>query len=312
MVLAFNREFDARYGEAVEVVPGVRRVTATNPGPFTFAGTNTFLIGTRRLAVLDPGPDDAAHVEAVVAAIGGSKVDHILVSHTHRDHSAATRLLQARTGAPVLAGGPHRTARPPHDGEATRLDAAGDGDFQPDEALADGAVLEGDGYRLEAVATPGHTANHLAFALHGEGALFSGDHVMGWSTTIVAPPEGAMADYMLSLDRLLARQERRYLPAHGGAIADGPPYVAALKAHRMARERAILAALDRGRHAITEIVEQVYEGLDARLTPAAALSTLAHLEDLVSRGAITTDGPPTLTARYRPIETIADDAFGSG
>jgi len=310
MALAFDRDFDPRHGEAVEVAPGVRRVTAANAGPFTFGGTNTFLIGRRALAVLDPGPADPAHVEAVMRAIGGAKVGHILVSHTHRDHSPAARLIRAETGAPVLAAGPHRAARAPHPGEETQLDAAGDLEFSPDIALQHGAILEEEDYRLEAVATPGHTVNHLAFALLGRDLIFTGDHVMGWSTTVVAPPEGSMADYMASLDRLLARPESRYLPAHGGAIADGPAHVRALKAHRRMREAAILQGLRRGDRTIAELVERVYRGLDPRLAPAASLSTLAHLEDLVRRGAAAADGPPTLSARYWPAAAIPADASG--
>lgn len=304
MALTLDRNFDPRHGEAVEVAPGVRRVTAPNAGPFTFTGTNTFLIGGDALAVLDPGPADTAHVDALMRAIGDARVDHILVSHTHRDHAPAARLLKARTGAPILASGKPRAARVPHPGEDTRLDAAGDTDFVCDTALADGALVEGDGYRLEVVATPGHTADHLAFALADRSLLFSGDHVMGWSTTVVAPPDGSMADYMASLDRLLTRGELRYLPAHGGAIADGPAHVRELRAHRLMREAAILQALRRGEETVRGIVGEVYRGLDLALVPAAAMSALAHLEDLVARGVVLSDGPPTLAARYWLAEAI--------
>ena len=300
MALEFDRNFDPRHGEAVEVAPGVRRVTAPNAGPFTFHGTNTHLIGEGEIAVLDPGPDDPAHVEAILRAVDSARVAHILVSHTHRDHSPAARPLQARTGAPILAAGPHRAARELRPGESARLDAGADLGFSPDETLADGAIAEGAGYRLEAIATPGHTANHLAFGLLGRDLIFSGDHVMGWSTTIVAPPDGSMADYMRSLDRLLARPERRYLPAHGGEIADGPRTVRALKAHRDMREAAIIERLRAGDRTLPELVEHIYVGLDPRLAPAAALSALAHLEDLFARGIVASDGPPTLAGRYWP------------
>ncbi len=312
MTLTFDRDFDPRYGEAVELLPGVRRVTAANPGPFTFAGTNTFLVGTAELALIDPGPDDPDHIEALRRAIGGARVTHILVSHTHRDHSAGTERLKAMTGAQVLAAGPHAFARPPHAGENRRIEAAGDTDFTPDATLADGDIVEASGAGLQAIATPGHTVNHIALALLDEGVLFSGDHVMGWSTTIVAPPDGAMAVYMASLDRLLARSEHRYLPAHGGEINDGHAYAEGLKAHRVAREAAILEALGRGHRTIPEIVAAVYQGLEARLAPAAALSTLAHLEDLIARGAITADGPPALSARYRPKDASPDEDLASG
>ena len=253
MALKFDRDFEPRTGAAVEVAPGVRRVTAPNAGPFTFHGTNTFLIGRDPLAILDPGPADPAHLDALIYAIGSARVGHILVSHTHRDHSPGARLLQARTDAPILAAGPHRPARPARPGEELRLDASADLEFSPDEALADGGMVEGPGYRLEAVATPGHTGNHLAFALAGTDILFSGDHVMGWSTTVVAPPDGAMADYMASLDRLLERPESRYLPAHGGPIGNAHAYVRALRAHRKMREGALPSARrpvgPRARHA---------------------------------------------------------------
>jgi len=298
MALTFNRSFEPRTGEPVEIAPGVRRVTAPNAGPFTFHGTNTFLIGRETLAVLDPGPPNAAHVDALMRAIGGAPVGHILVSHTHRDHSPAARLLQARTEAPILAAGPHRPARPPRSGEELRLDASADLDLAPDVTLADGDIVETPDYRLEAIATPGHTANHLAFALLGTDVLFPGDHVMGWSTTVVAPPDGAMRAYMASLDRLLARPENTYLPAHGGPIYDAQAFVRTLRAHRKMRETAIVEGLRRGDDRISALVASAYQGLDPRLAGAAALSTLAHLEDLVERGVVLSDGPPSLNGRY--------------
>jgi glyoxylase-like metal-dependent hydrolase (beta-lactamase superfamily II) len=311
VALDFNREFAPPIGRPVDVAPGIRRVTAGNPSPFTFRGTNTFLIGADSLAVLDPGPADPTHVAALMAAIGGASVAHILVSHTHRDHSPAARLLQAETGAPILAAGPHRPARPPQPGEEVRLDAGGDAAFAPDIALADGATIEGDGYRLEAIATPGHAANHLVFAWPERALLFSGDHVMGWATTSVAPPDGSMTDYMASLDRLLARPERLYLPAHGPEIADGPAFTRALRTHRKMREAAIVEALRRGDRAVPEIVKRVYAGLDPALMRAAGLSTLAHLEDLFARGLVAADGPPTLAARYWLADAMPP-VLGSG
>ncbi len=313
MALVFNRDFEARTGEVVQVAPGVRRVTAPNPGPFTFRGTNTFLIGEERLAVLDPGPDDPNHVEALDRAIGSAEVVAILVTHTHRDHSPAARLLQARFPAPILAAGAHRPSRPPRPGEELRLDASGDFDLVPDMSLDDGAIVTVGDLRLEVVTTPGHTANHVAFGLLGRDILFSGDHVMGWSTTIVAPPEGSMADYMASLDRLLVRPEQLYLPAHGGAIRDAHAYVRALQAHRKMREAAILEGLRRGDRTIPELVARVYAGLDAWLAGAAGLSTLAHLEDLVARGMVAADGPPALDRRYWVVDAAPGAAVaGSG
>lgn len=298
MSLSFETEFDPRHGERVDVAPGVQRITANNGGPFTFRGTNTFLVGERELAVIDPGPDDPAHLKSLERAIAGRTVSHILVSHTHRDHSPAAPLLQAITGAPILAEGPHRSARNLHIGETNPLDASADHDFTPDQTLADGTLVKGDGWTLEAVATPGHTANHTAFALHEENILFSADHVMAWSTSIVAPPDGSMGDFMASLDKLLQRGESRYLPAHGGAVSDPAAFVRGLKTHRKMRERAILERLARGDRMIAEIVAANYRGLDKRLTGAAALSTLAHLEDLTDRGLVHTDGHAAIGGAY--------------
>ncbi len=312
-MLEFNRRFLPPIDEPVTVAPGVRSVTAGNAGPFTFRGTNTFLIGEDALAVLDPGPADHAHIEALLRAIGKVPVSHILVSHTHRDHSPGARLLKAQTGAPILAAGPHRPARPPRAGEEARLEMGADLDFVPDEVLADGTMVEGDGYRLEAIATPGHTRNHLAFAWSEAGIIFPGDHVMGWSTTVVAPPDGSMADYMTSLDKLITRPERLYLPAHGAEIRNGPDYARGLRTHRKMREAAILEGIRQGDRSIREIVARVYAGLDPILFAAAGLSTLAHLEDLVARGAVVTDGEPTLAGRYWPAEATPDPvAPGSG
>lgn len=302
MALAHDRDFDARHGEAVAVAPGVTRVTANNPGPFTFAGTNTYLVGTDALAVVDPGPDDAAHLAALERAIAGRPVSHILVTHTHRDHSPATAALKALTGAETVAEGPHRPARPVRADESVRLDASGDMDFAPDRAVGDGAAIETAGGLFRAVATPGHTANHLAFRLEGSDAiLFSGDHVMAWSTTVVAPPDGAMADYMASLDRLLARDDRLYLPGHGGPVNAPREYVRALKAHRLNRAAAILDRLRKGDRRIPEIVAVLYADVDRRLHGAAAMSVLAHLEEMTARGLATADPAPSLEATFAPV-----------
>jgi glyoxylase-like metal-dependent hydrolase (beta-lactamase superfamily II) len=299
MALEFSRTFDPRYGEAVDVAPNVRRLTAANSGPFTFTGTNSFIIGTGRVAVLDPGPDDPGHVRALLDAIGGESVEAILVSHTHRDHSPGARYLREATGAPVLAAGPHVAARSLQAGETNRLDASADHDFSPDEILADGAQFTIGDVTLEAVATPGHTANHLAFALAEAGILFSGDHVMAWSTTVVAPPDGAMGDYMASLERLLAREERLYLPAHGGPVSDPARYVRGLKAHRKMRERAILDRLQKGDRSIPGIVENIYRDVDPKLHGAAALSVFAHLEELVAQGLVSTADTVRLDSEFQ-------------
>lgn len=298
--MEFDMSFSPEYGQAVEVAPGVRRLTANNPGPFTFHGTNTYLVGTDALAVIDPGPDDDAHLGAILAAAGGRAISHILVSHTHRDHSPLAARLKAATGAMTAAQGPHRPARPLRLGEVNALDASADTAFAPDLVLADGARVAGDGWTIETVLTPGHAANHAAFALAGTGILFSADHVMAWSTTIVAPPDGAMADYMASLDRLLARDDRLYLPGHGGPVRDPQPFLRGLKAHRKMRERAILERIQGGDRTIGEMVAAIYRDTDPRLHGAAALSVLAHLEDLARRGAITADGEVALDGVFAP------------
>ncbi|PSM18313.1 MULTISPECIES: MBL fold metallo-hydrolase [Nitratireductor] len=300
MAIAFDMDFDPLYGQSVAVAPLVRRITVNNPGPYTFHGTNSYLVGTDTLAVIDPGPDDERHFEALRRAIAGRPVSHILVSHTHRDHSPLAARLQAETGALVCAEGPHRPARAMRLGEVNPLEASADTDFNPDLALGDGDIVAGDGWSLRTVLTPGHAANHAAFALEGTGILFSADHVMAWATSVVAPPDGAMADYMRSLDTLLARDDRLYLPGHGGPVVEPAAFVRALKAHRKMRERAVLERLRSGDRTIAEMVRAIYRDTDPRLHGAAALSVLAHLEDIVARGDAAADGEIGLDARYAP------------
>lgn len=296
----FDRSFDARHGEAVRLSDLVTRVVAPNAGPFTFHGTNSFVVGTRAVAVIDPGPDDPSHVEALMRAIDGREVSAILVTHTHRDHSPAARALARATGTKTYGEGPHRPARPLELGEINPLDASGDHDFRPDVVLGDGDVVAGDGWSLEAITTPGHTPNHLCFALGEEDTIFTGDHVMAWSTSIVAPPDGLMADYMASLAKLAARPERLLLPAHGNGIAEPAEFLDALARHRRGRERAVLERLAAGDETIPDMVRVIYAEVDRSLHGAAALSMLAHIEDLVARGLVTTDGRVDLQARYRP------------
>ncbi|MVB00164.1 MBL fold metallo-hydrolase [Nitratireductor sp. CAU 1489] len=300
MAIAFDMDFDPLYGQSVEVAPTVRRITVNNPGPYTFHGTNSYLVGTDTLAVIDPGPDDDRHFEALRRAIAGRPVSHILVSHTHRDHSPLAARLQAETGAITCAEGPHRPARAMRLGEVNPLEASADTDFSPDLVLADGDAVDGDGWSLRAVLTPGHAANHAAFALEGTDILFSADHVMAWATSVVAPPDGAMADYMRSLDTLLARDDRLYLPGHGGPVKEPAAFVRALKAHRKMRERAVLERLRSGDRTISDMVRAIYRDTDPRLHGAAALSVLAHLEDIVARGDAAADGEIGLDAEYRP------------
>jgi glyoxylase-like metal-dependent hydrolase (beta-lactamase superfamily II) len=295
----FNRTLDLAPGVVDNVALGVRRILADNPGPFTFKGTLSYIVGRGRVAIIDPGPLDERHTAALLDAVRGETVTHIVITHTHRDHSPGAAPLKAATGAPTFGEGPHRLSRPLFIGETKRLDAGGDTGFVPDHRVADGDVIAGDGWALEAIATPGHTANHMAFALTGTDVLFSGDHVMGWSTSIVAPPDGSMSDYMASLDRLLGRPETVYLPGHGDVIRAAPDFVARYIAHRRSREASILHRLGKGETDIPALVQAIYVGLDPRLAAAAALSTLAHLEDLTARGLVATDGVPSISGRYR-------------
>ena len=294
MTLDFDTRFDPAYGEAVPVASRVHRITVENPSAFTFHGTNSYLVGEKTLAVIDPGPENEAHYRALLKAIAGRPVSHILVSHTHVDHSPLAARLKAATGAIVCAEGPHRPARPLRIGEINPLDASGDVDFLPDIRLEDGSVVDGDGWSLRTIHTPGHTANHAVFALEGTGVLFSADHVMAWSTSIVAPPDGAMSDYMASLDRLLERDDDGFLPGHGGPVAKPPAFMRGLKAHRKMRERAILERLKNGDRTIPAMVAAIYRDTDPRLHGAAGLSVLAHLEDLVARGIVEAEGEPSI------------------
>ncbi|HWJ58233.1 MAG TPA: MBL fold metallo-hydrolase [Sphingomicrobium sp.] len=264
-----------------QVAPGIARVLAHNPSAFTFTGTQTWLVGERELSVIDPGPDVPEHVDALIQAIGGRPVAAILVTHTHRDHSPAAGPLAARTGAPIVGCAPLVL-----ESLGPRADAAFDSSYAPDRVLADGEVIEVDGRRLVAVATPGHTSNHLCFAVEGEGALFTGDHVMGWSTTVVVPPDGDMADYMASLEKLRSRDDVIFYPAHGPAIDKPQRYVRSLIGHRLQRERQILRLVGEQPRDIPDIVANAYPGLDPRLTAAAGGSVLAHLVDLERRGLV--------------------------
>ena len=274
---------DAPYAKLDQLEPGIARVLAHNPSAFTYYGTQTYLIGEAELAVIDPGPDLPEHVNALEKAIGGRRVAAIMCTHTHRDHSPAARPLAERIGAPIVGCAPLalETVGP-------RADAAFDGDYAPDQVMADGDRIEIDGEPVTAVATPGHTSNHLCFAYRG--ALFSGDHVMGWSTTVVVPPDGDMAAYLQSLDKLRQREDRIYFPAHGPAVTNPRQYVRHLVGHRMQREKQILGLVRDEPRGIADIVANAYPGLDPRLTAAAGGSVYAHLLDLERRGLVERDG----------------------
>lgn len=265
--------------------PLVRRLLASNPTPFTYTGTQTYLVGTADVAVIDPGPDIEAHVDAIVAAVGEARLKAIVCTHTHRDHSPAAAMLKARTGAPIIGCAPLAL-----DDSGPRADASFDRDYAPDDVLADGATLRGEGWTLQAVATPGHTSNHICLALPEARALFTGDHVMGWSTSVVVPPDGDMAHYLESLERLMHRDEDEvYFAAHGDPIERPQRFVRGLIGHRKQREGQILRLLGRDVGAIPDMVLQMYAGIDPKLHRAAGLSVLAHLIDLERRGIVSHD-----------------------
>nr|WP_255696672.1 MBL fold metallo-hydrolase [Sandaracinobacteroides sayramensis] len=276
---------EAPYGRVERLSPLVRRVLAPNPSPFTFTGTGTYIVGNGKIAIIDPGPADEAHLEAVAAAVEGEEVTHHLITHTHVDHSPGAAPLKARLGGKVAGCAPLILSD-----DGPRADAAFDRTYAPDQVLADGEALQGPDWTLRAVHTPGHTSNHLCFALEEEGILFSGDHVMGWSTTVVAPPDGDMAAYMRSLQLLLERGDKRYFPTHGPAVEEPQRFVRGLIAHRRQRETQILKLLAEGVAKIPDMVAQMYAPVDPRLWPAAERSVLAHLIDLESRSRVQRDG----------------------
>lgn len=278
--LSFDRDFDVTPGEAAQVSPRVRRVLAPNASPYTFKGTSTFIVGRGQVAVIDPGPEDERHFAALLKAIAGETVTHILVTHSHADHSPLAHRLQQATGAKTYGYGPVA----PSSEAGLRLDASIDHDFVPDVLLADGDAVTGPGWTLEALFTPGHMSNHLCFALPEEQALFSGDHVMAWATSVIAPPDGDMADYFASLRKLLGRDEQVYHPGHGPSRADPQALVRGYLAHRRMREEAIRARVEQGARTVPEIVAAIYADVDPRLHGAAALSTTAHLQHLVAQG----------------------------
>lgn len=302
----FNRDMSARYGMPDEVAPGVRRVTCRNPSPYTFTGTQSYLVGRGDVALIDPGPDEMEHLDAVLAALDpGERISHILVTHSHRDHSPGARTLAERTGAPVYAYGAHGA------GVSKTMQAliasgakigggeGGDLDFAPDHMLADGETVEGENWSLSAVYTPGHLSNHVSFALEGTGVLFSGDMVMGFATTLVSPPDGDMAAFMASLDVLAARGEDRvYLPGHGHPVTDPHGMVRHQIAHRRQRLDQILSALGSGPATAMDLTERIYTDIDPALMGAAQRNVLASLIGLTDQGEVQTDGPVAVDAHF--------------
>ncbi len=294
-MIPYVRDIDIEYGRCDRVSPLIRRVTADNPGPFTFRGTGTYIVGAGAVAVIDPGPDISEHLDAILAATSGERVTHILITHHHLDHSPLARPLAAATGA-VIYGcavvGPVMQ-------DAVKLEAGYD-HFTPDVSVCAGAKIAGDGWTFEAIPTPGHTSNHICYALAQENALFSGDHIMGWSTTVITPPDGDMGDYLRSLQTIRARRFTTLWPTHGPPITDVDRFIAAYIDHRAMRERDILARLAAGDTSIKAMVPTLYAAVDARLWPAAAHSVLAQILELVKTGRVVCDGPAGLDGVFRP------------
>lgn len=290
-------KISADAGMVHQLSPLVQRVLAPNPSPFTYEGTQTYIVGASDVGVIDPGPADEAHLEALVAAIGGRPVVAILCTHTHRDHSPAARVLADRTGAAIIGCAPLTM-----EDDGPRADAAFDADYMPDRVLADGEQVQGRGWTLTALATPGHTSNHLCYALEEEQVLFTGDHVMGWSTSVVSPPDGDMTDYLISLERMMKREDRIYYPAHGEPITQPQRFARGMLGHRRMREGQILRLLERDEVAsIPDFVASMYAGLDPKLHGAAGRSVLAHLIDLQRRGLVVSQSGE----RWSPIRIDA-------
>jgi glyoxylase-like metal-dependent hydrolase (beta-lactamase superfamily II) len=290
MAIPFLREFEPHYGEEVRVTPLISRVVANNPGPFTFKGTGVYIVGGNDVAVIDPGPDMPEHVEALKRALTGRRVTHILVTHCHSDHSPAAKPLKEWSGATTYGFGPHGSGLD----DGPKVEAGGDMDFVPDVRVKDGDVIAGNGFTFEGVHTPGHTSNHMCYALKEEQALFTGDHIMGWSTTVVTPPDGDMAAYIASVKKLEARSDRVLYPTHGAPVSDPKPFLAAYREHRYDRENQVLAAIADGRDTIPKMVERMYAEVNKGLWPAASRSVLAHLIKLEKEGRVAQDG-----GRYR-------------
>ena len=294
-MIPYVRQIDFQYGVVDQVSPLIRRVIANNPGPFTFTGTGTYIVGKGEVAVIDPGPDQPEHLQAILDAVAGERVTHILITHHHLDHSPLARPLAEATGATIYGC----AVKAPVVEDAVKLEAGYDS-FTPDVSLCGGgATVAGPGWTFEAIATPGHTSNHICYALAEENACFTGDHIMGWSTTVVTPPDGNMGAYLDSLDLIRARNFTTLWPTHGPPITEPGPFIDAYKAHRLDRERQILAQLQAGETKIREMVPKMYVGVEPRLYPAAAHSVFAHVIELVRSGRVATDGAPALDGEYR-------------
>jgi glyoxylase-like metal-dependent hydrolase (beta-lactamase superfamily II) len=294
MAIPFVRDLKFEYGGIAKASPRIRRVIANNPGPFTYLGTGVYIVGSGEVAVIDPGPVIEEHFDALKRALDGEKVSHVLVTHSHMDHSPLAHPLAEWAGCQVYAGGPAI----PSESEV-RMEAGDDLRFTPDVRVKDGDIFRGPDWTIEAIATPGHTSNHVCFALKEENALFSGDHVMGWSTTVISPPDGHMGDYFASLDKVRRRGFSTIWPTHGPPVTDVAPFLDAYITHRHARERAIIDRLRAGDTRIPDMVAVIYRDVDKRLHPAACHSVLAHVIHLVETGRVKADGPLGLATDYR-------------
>ena len=296
-MIPYVRDIEFEYGACDQVSPLIRRVVANNPGPFTFKGTGTYIVGRGEVAVIDPGPDDPAHLAAILAAVEGERITHILITHHHSDHSPLAGPLKAATGATIYG-----CAVAGHEAEDTgevKMEAGHDLDFRPDVSLCGGGEVSGPGWTIEAIPTPGHTSNHICYALGEENCLFSGDHIMGWSTTVITPPDGDMTDYLQSLQRIRDRNFQTLWPTHGPPIRKVDAFIAAYAEHRQERVDQILGALKAGPGRIRDLVPRLYADVDARLHPAAARSMLAAMIHLVRQGKLTTDGVAGPDSEYR-------------
>lgn len=294
--IPFRRELEFTYREVEAIAPGIRRVVAENPGPFTLHGTGTYIIGEGNVAVIDPGPADSAHIDALLKGLAGETITHVLVTHTHMDHSPGCALLREHTDAPTYAYGPHGAGKLE---SGVQVEEGGDMEFDPDVKVRDGDIIEGDGWSVECVYTPGHTSNHICFQYREQKALFTGDHVMGWSTSIISPPDGDMGDYLQSLDKLLTRDDAIYWPTHGPSIEAPKSFVEKFIEHRQEREDQITECLKRGLNTIEIMVPDMYDGLPEFMYPAAARSVLAAMEHMANKGDIKTNGAITLDAVYQ-------------
>ncbi len=294
--IPFRRELKFSYGQAEQIAPGIRRVIANNPSPFTLYGTGTYILGTGEVAVIDPGPADSEHIQAILNAVEGERISHVLVTHTHMDHSPGCRILKEHCDAPTYAYGPHGAGKIE---QGVPVEEGGDMEFDPDEQVRHGDIIQGGDWSVECVYTPGHTSNHMCFALRENKVLFTGDHVMGWSTSIISPPDGDMSDYMSSLELLLNRDDEAYWPTHGPIIEEPKAHVQAFIAHRREREAQIFRCLDDGIVNINEMVPAMYKDTPEFMYPAAARSVLAAMQFMVSRGEVTSSHGITLDAQYQ-------------